>query len=190
MRLERRSRFSECYYVVERSPSRAVVGDISKAHRGFTGCQIDTEETVPGDPDSQIVYVNNVGTFGLSPASYWWTRIAACGIRATHHLLGYPCKWAKTRGGYRVEWLGMETERSSYRLGMSNKRASWLSTWLNEKVTAGKISAKEMQQGPGRLRRDWKCPLCEFGVLAQDALIAAMRRAALCLAMVGQHSPR
>ena len=74
----------------------SVVGDISKAHRrykhqasehGFMGCQIDGEETVDGDPDSQIVYVNKVGTFGLSPASYWWTRIAACGKRATHHLL-------------------------------------------------------------------------------------------------------
>ena len=24
----------------------------------------------------------------MNCASYWWTRIAACGIRATHHLLG------------------------------------------------------------------------------------------------------
>ena len=32
---------------------------------------------MPGDPDSQIVHVNKVGTFGLPPASYWWTRIAA-----------------------------------------------------------------------------------------------------------------
>ena len=48
----------------------SVVGDISKAQRrykhqesehGFMGCQIDTEETVPGDPDSQIVCVNKVG---------------------------------------------------------------------------------------------------------------------------------
>ena len=66
-------------------------------------------------------------------------------------VLGYPFKWAKTRGGYRVEWLGMETEYSSYRLGMSKKRATWLSTWLNDKVAAGKIWAKEMQQGLGWL---------------------------------------
>ena len=91
-------------------------------------------------------HINKVGTFGVNCASYWWTRVAACGIRATHHLLarcpidmllyaddleslatarrgriaivlsycyltalGYPFKWSKTRGGYRVEWLGMET---------------------------------------------------------------------------------
>ena len=50
----------------------SVVGDISKTHMG---CQIDEKETIPGDPDSQLVYVNKVGTFGLSPASYWWTSL-------------------------------------------------------------------------------------------------------------------
>ena len=39
---------------------------------------------------------------------------------------GYPFKWAKTRGGFRVEWLGMETEYPSYKLGLSLKRATWL----------------------------------------------------------------
>ena len=28
-------------------------------------------------------------------------------------LLGFPFKWANTRGGFRVEWLGMETEYNS-----------------------------------------------------------------------------
>ena len=151
----------------------SVVGDIAKAHRrykhspkehGYLACQVDTKEEVPGDPASQTVYVNLVGTFGLSCASYWWTRIAACGLRLTYHLLGpdfpldlllyaddleamgkgprgrrgiplsylflatlgYPFKWAKTRGGFRVEWLGMETEYPTYKLGLSLKRATWL----------------------------------------------------------------
>ena len=34
------------------------------------------------------MYVNKVGTFGVSCASYWWTRISAAGMRATHPLLG------------------------------------------------------------------------------------------------------
>eukprot|EP00439_Symbiodinium_sp_Y106_P085202 s1629_g27.t2 len=94
----------------------SVVGAISKARRrykhqecehGYMGCQIDVEETIPGDPDSQIVYVNKVGTFGLSPASYWWTRIAgmaACGIRATHHLLGpgYPIHRGEERNSFEL----------------------------------------------------------------------------------------
>ena len=75
----------------------SVVGDIAKAHRrykhaakehGYLACQVDAKEEIPGDPASQTVYVNRVGTFGLSCASYWWTRIAACGLRLTYHLLG------------------------------------------------------------------------------------------------------
>ena len=41
-------------------------------------------------------------------------------------LLGFLSKWAKTRGGFRVEWLGMGTEYSSYRLGLTKKSADWL----------------------------------------------------------------
>ena len=57
----------------------SVVGDIAKAHRrykhaakehGYLACQVDAKEEVPGDPASQTVYVNQVGTFGLSCASY------------------------------------------------------------------------------------------------------------------------
>ena len=149
-------------------------------------CQLDSPDGPQGQLDESCVYINKVGTFGVNCASYWWTRIAACGIRATHHLLGrcpidlllyaddlesvattkrgriaivlsycyltafgYPFKWSKTRGGYRVEWLGMETEYSSYRLGLTEKRATWLVTW--HKVRAGKVTAKEMAQGLGRL---------------------------------------
>ena len=69
----------------------SVVGDIAKAHRrykhsakehGYLACQVDTKEEVPGDPASLV------GTFGLSCASYWLTRIATCGLRLTYHLLG------------------------------------------------------------------------------------------------------
>ena len=70
----------------------SVVGDIAKAHRrfkhrveehGYLGSQIDSREEVEGDPESQIVYVNKIGTFGVSYASHWWTRISAAGMRPT-----------------------------------------------------------------------------------------------------------
>ena len=172
----------------------SVVGDIAKAHRrfkraakehGYLACQVDAEEETFGDPASQTVYVNLVATFGLSCASYWWTRIAACGLRLTYHLLGpgfpldmllyaddlesmgrgakgrrgiplsylylaalgYPFKWAKTRGGFRVEWLGMETEYPSYKLGLSLKRATWLVEWLRGLAESGKAEARSFAQG-------------------------------------------
>ena len=168
----------------------SVVGDIAKAHRrykhaakehGYLACQVDAKEEVPGDAASQTVYVNQVGTFGLSCASYWWTRIAACGLRLTYHLLGpdfplylllyaddleamgkgprgrrgiplsylflatlgYPFKWAKTRGGFRVEWLGMETEYPTYKLGLSLKRATWLVEWLDRLESGGRLQKPE-----------------------------------------------
>ena len=177
--------------------SFSVVGDISQAHRrfkhsadehGFLACQLEAENDRRAS-DSDTIYVNKVGAFGVSCASYWWTRIAACGIRATHHLLGpffllelllyaddlesigrdrsgrmgvplafvflaalgFPFKWAKTRGGFRVEWLGMETEYGSYRLGLSSKRANWLGNWLREICTEGSVSGRNMAQGLGRL---------------------------------------
>ena len=188
----------------------SVVGDIAKAHRrykhaakehGYLACQVDAKEEVPGDPASQTVYVNQVGTFGLSCASYWWTRVAACGLRLTYHLLGpdfpldlllyaddleamgkgpkgrrgiplsylflatlgYPFKWAKTRGGFRVEWLGMETEYPTYKLGLSLKRATWLVEWLRLLARTGKTEARAFAQGLGRLgfasiALDWERP--------------------------------
>ena len=46
--------------------------------RGFLACQLETGDDKK-ESDSDIIYVNKVGTFGVSCASYWWTRIAACG---------------------------------------------------------------------------------------------------------------
>ena len=74
----------------------SVVGDIAKAHRrfkhwveehGYLGCQIDSREEIEGDGVPDGLH-QQVVTFGVSCASYWWTRISAAGIRATHHLLG------------------------------------------------------------------------------------------------------
>ena len=71
---------------------------------------------------------------------------------------------------------GVQTEYSSYRLGMSKKRASWLSTCLNAKVAAGKVSAKEMQQGLGKLgfaaiALDWERPFLGPAIQAKSGLL-------------------
>ena len=65
--------------------------------------------------------------------------------------LGFPFKWAKTRGGYRVEWLGMETEYPTYKPGLSLKRATWLVEWLRWLAHSGKAEARSFAQGLGRL---------------------------------------
>ncbi|CAE7367520.1 unnamed protein product, partial [Symbiodinium pilosum] len=102
----------------------SVTGDISKAHRrfrhspdewGYLGCKAS-------DADA-YVYVNCVGTFGVASAGYWWSRISGggrwrpCGTvisYASLAALGFPFKWAKTCGGFVVEWVGFETAYFSF----------------------------------------------------------------------------
>ena len=56
-----------------------VSADIAQAHRrvkikrsewGYLGCKSSSSSTV--------LWINAVGTFGVSSASYWWTRLFAC----------------------------------------------------------------------------------------------------------------
>ena len=69
----------------------SILNDIKKAlakEQRFLACQLDARDGAAGQLDNSCVYINKVGTFGVNCASYWWTRVAACGIRGTHHLLG------------------------------------------------------------------------------------------------------
>ena len=82
-------------------------------------------------------------------------------------MLGYPFKWAKTRGGCRVEWLGMETEYSSYTPGMSEKRANWLADWLSERSKSARALAGSSKAGPAMhhhrsRRRPWQLRVAEL----------------------------
>ena len=67
----------------------SLTGDFGKAHRrfkhrkdehGFLACKVVEEE--------DVVYVNQVGTFGISSTPYWWGRISASLLRITHYLVG------------------------------------------------------------------------------------------------------
>ena len=65
--------------------------------------------------------------------------------------LGFPFKWSKQRGGLKVEWIGLFTEYTTMKLGLSPKRAAWMESWTRKLATVGKVTAKEMEQGLGRL---------------------------------------
>ena len=67
-------------------------GDISKAHRlpvirrkdhGLQLCRLD---------DSRY-WVNQVGTFGIGSAAYWWSRLAAVASRLVLYLHGHDWVW-------------------------------------------------------------------------------------------------
>jgi len=76
----------------------SALGDVGKAHRrvkvrredwGWMACTLeDLSKREAHEIDSAEIWYNRVGTFGLSSASYWWSRLGACLIRAMYILLG------------------------------------------------------------------------------------------------------
>ena len=168
----------------------SLIADVSKAHRrvkhkqqehGLLACRASDED--------EFVYVNKVGTFGVSSAAYWWTRLFAAVIRASHYLLppeesiealtyaddieiiaasaserrgatkflayltalGTPFKWEKLRGGTSTDWIGFHTDYVLKQLGLSSKRAEWISSWCDKLVSEMGVRPSEMASGLGRL---------------------------------------
>ena len=69
-------------------PTFALTADVSEAHRQvpihpsdwrFLGCQISKGSSV---------YVNTVGTFGITSASYYWNRVGAAIGRVSQYVVG------------------------------------------------------------------------------------------------------
>ena len=75
-------------------PHFMLLFDVRKAHRHVPFREEDwwyQARLVDGDFDEhgeQQVWLNKVGTFGMSSAAYWWGRAAAGATRAAHHMLG------------------------------------------------------------------------------------------------------
>ena len=168
----------------------SLIGDFGKAHRrfkykrdeqGFLGCVVSE--------DDEWVYVNKVGTFGITSTPYWWSRISGALLRLAYYLvepnvildlllyaddlegiavgkggrialvitfviltaLGSPFKWSKQRGGQVTEWIGLTTDYGRYSLGLSERRATWLCSWIRGILATGMVSGREFAGGLGRL---------------------------------------
>lgn len=65
--------------------------------------------------------------------------------------MGFPFKWSKQRGGLKVEWIGLFTDYTTMRLGLSESRAAWMENWTRKMAQTGRTTSKEMEQGLGRL---------------------------------------
>ena len=62
-------------------------------------------------------------------------------------LLASPSSGLKQRGGLKVEWIGLYTDYTTMRLGLSPKRAAWMEGWTRKLASTGRVTAKEMEQG-------------------------------------------
>jgi len=65
--------------------------------------------------------------------------------------LGIPFKWAKCRGGDQVDWIGYWLSLWDGRLGISERRAAWLSNWMLQQVKGGRTDLAEFTSVLGRL---------------------------------------
>ncbi|CAE8607179.1 unnamed protein product, partial [Polarella glacialis] len=73
-----------------------IAADVSKAHRRFKHAQRDWGLLICRDnsaANSDRVWVNRVGTFGVGSAAYWWGRLAGLIGRLNGRLLGGSYCW-------------------------------------------------------------------------------------------------
>ena len=157
-----------------------VSADIKSAHRlvkvrrsdwGYMCCRSNSS--------SDTVWVNQVGTFGVSSAPYWWAKLAAMLGRFVGYLfhtrwmmqmiyvddlhgtfgvwllafemVGTPFGY-KFKGGFSSEFVGFHIRYDSAEVGISKKRGDWLVAWI-EKLAEQKyvISSREFAEFLGRL---------------------------------------
>ena len=64
-------------------------------------------------------------------------------------VFGFPAQCSKTRGGLRVDWIGFHCDYVSFRIGLSETRAAWLSDWCGSTVKQGVIGIAKMSSGLG-----------------------------------------
>ena len=75
--------------------------------------------------------------------------------------LGVPFSWTKLSAGFVVGWIGLEVNVKEGSLGLSARRAAWVTGWLEAKVAAGKVQIGELVQALGRMQ-------FAYGVLRWD----------------------
>ena len=66
-------------------------------------------------------------------------------------LCDIPLKWAKTRGGRRTEFVGYFFSLDTLQGGMSERRATWLSSWALNTAQNKVVMGRELRAALGRL---------------------------------------
>ena len=66
--------------------------------------------------------------------------------------LGAPMAWHKLGGGIQSEWVGYALDVGRFEIGISESRARWAITWLEDKVRERRVRFGELREGLGRLQ--------------------------------------
>ena len=78
-------------------------------------------------PIELLLYADDLEGLGLGPEGRKGLVLTYVYLAS----LGAPFKWSKQRGLI-TEWIGLTTDYGSFQFGLSEKRAGWLSGWIEE----------------------------------------------------------
>eukprot|EP00438_Fugacium_kawagutii_P005911 Skav229261 [mRNA] locus=scaffold952:21426:24141:- [translate_table: standard] len=67
------------------------------------------------------------------------------------HGMGAPLSWRKTRGGQVTERLGYTIDIRKGLIGISEKKVSWLDTWITQVLKEGEVLGRDMRSALGRM---------------------------------------
>ena len=101
----------------------------------------------PNYPLPPVVHTDDVEEVGAGAKG----RAACVLARFLLAALGFPAQRAKTRGAFKVAWLGPRCDHASRQAGLSEARATGLVGWRMQAVAQGKISTSDLLSGLGRL---------------------------------------
>ena len=66
-------------------------------------------------------------------------------------LTGLPIKWAKTKGGHAMQWVGYWLDFAYFNLDVSVKRRLWVMNWIKDLLDVKAVVVGGFREGPGRL---------------------------------------
>ena len=65
-------------------------------------------------------------------------------------LFNVPISWKKSAGGFEYEWIGFAQDLSHFKLGISVRRAAWITRWITDTLEHGKVQPKSLSEVLGR----------------------------------------
>ena len=66
-------------------------------------------------------------------------------------VMEVPLSWKKTRGGFRVEWIGYTVDLEQWKVGISERKVQWLEDWSRRLMEESHLLGREFRAGVGRL---------------------------------------
>eukprot|EP00435_Cladocopium_sp_Y103_P005087 s4203_g1.t1 len=122
-------------------------GDVIFSLVGDISIRLTHELIGPERPIEMLIFADDLETLGAGLEGRRGIVLSFLYLST----MGFPFKWAKQRGGLKVEWIGLYTDYTTMRLGLSPTRAEWMERWTRRLADSGKTTATEMEQGLGRL---------------------------------------